>query len=530
MKSYINNNNVDLDITKMTKVGNDLIMDLSSPTKLLSGDVIFFQRSLRDPKTKVDTNHIQAIRIKEVNESKDKITVPFPYRKELHIKDIKFPDPDSSSETKRTRFKITYDEPIDIIQEDFFAYDDEEYHADSLYLSKVLTMESYDKFGDHYIIDSFYIYGEENFNKNDINFNNFLTTNEIYCDGFNTDVIVGSRVRFYGSEFIYTVNGTEYFKFDNETKIFFSESFMTIPIKINAEERNDLLKEQLLRNDLMESIKDECVPDYIDMEKKPFHPYFLKNGKYNPIKKIVINPHFRDRSLPGWNTQDNMYWAQGNERGEFSETEVNTADSMLSMTFELDDVLNKKKKITQSFFRLSIYDRNDPLGQMLLCYSTVFLNANLFFGEMIKNYETLFDPDANEKELKERYDKLIRCKTEIMDRNHTDNSSEGFYLYLFPDSDKSIERDIYMKVEFNHAGVGKTIPFIIPRRDNHGRPPLNFYDRWYNVDMQKYFGYLYFHMKMRYDPDRKIYMYVVPEEYVVDGDTLVLNVFEPKVN
>ena len=42
-------------------------------------------------------------------------------------------------------------------------------------------------------------------------------------------------------------------------------------------------------------------------------------------------------------------------------------------------------------------------------------------------------------------------------------SSEGFYLYMFKEySEKLTPKPIYMKIEFNHAGIGKTIPFIIP--------------------------------------------------------------------
>ena len=50
-----------------------------------------------------------------------------------------------------------------------------------------------------------------------------------------------------------------------------------------------------------------------------------------------------------------------------------------------------------------------------------------------------------------------------MNNKHvTDTSSEGFYLYIFREyAEKLHPKPIYMKIEFNHAGIGKQIPFLI---------------------------------------------------------------------
>ena len=54
----------------------------------------------------------------------------------------------------------------------------------------------------------------------------------------------------------------------------------------------------------------------------------------------------------------------------------------------------------------------------------------------------------------------------------SNRTSEGFYLYLFPDGlfdengDANTGRTIYMKAEFNHAGYGRTIPMMAPYHTN----------------------------------------------------------------
>ena len=48
------------------------------------------------------------------------------------------------------------------------------------------------------------------------------------------------------------------------------------------------------------------------------------------------------------------------------------------------------------------------------------------------------------------------------------NLVKGFYLYLFPEY---IGKTIYMKVEFNHAGYGRTIPLVYIQ---NGKLPISY--------------------------------------------------------
>ena len=102
-------------------------------------------------------------------------------------------------------------------------------------------------------------------------------------------------------------------------------------------------------------------------------------------------------------------------------------------------------------------------------------------------------------------------------------SSEGFNLYLFgDDAEKTDEgkpyRTIYMKVEFNHAGNGKTIPMIMWPKDASG----NFRD----VTNDTFLNDLYIPVQIGYINDE--FVYSLPTVDNEDGN-LRLILFEPKL-
>ena len=63
-------------------------------------------------------------------------------------------------------------------------------------------------------------------------------------------------------------------------------------------------------------------------------------------------------------------------------------------------------------------------------------------------------------------DKIEECRLSsqmvVTDKFISNNSSEGFYLYLWKDNVTESALDIYMRVEFNHAKYGRIIPFTMP--------------------------------------------------------------------
>ena len=56
-----------------------------------------------------------------------------------------------------------------------------------------------------------------------------------------------------------------------------------------------------------------------------------------------------------------------------------------------------------------------------------------------------------------------------MNKYESNDSSEGFYLYMFRDYATNMHPSkLFMKVEFNHAGLGKSLLFTLPTsKDGH---------------------------------------------------------------
>ena len=120
-------------------------------------------------------------------------------------------------------------------------------------------------------------------------------------------------------------------------------------------------------------------------------------------------------------------------------------------------------------------------------------------------------------------------------------SGEGFNLYLFredapielydSEDPENTSQDIYMKVEFNHAGVGRTVPLIYWAKDGDGTPE--------KLTIENYLKRLY--IKVRVAFTDKGYVYAFPDATKViddqvdtrkngilwENERLVFNLFEP---
>jgi len=287
-------------------------------------------------------------------------------------------------------------------------------------------------------------------------------------------------------------------------------------------------------------------------------------------------------------------------------TLMNTSDLIGLLYFTNDDVFYQRDKVAKSFLRFSYYDSPDPNTQSLLATSTVFMNEHALYKKYIdssRRNKNVFGivtdmPDENVKtkilygkainrisvdseyideyksskdKLKngytyenfssavspidesEKLDKLLtkdmmRLSSKIIIDNKyaTDTSSEGFYLYIFREYSENLHpKPIYMKVEFNHAGIGRTIPFIVPMHwagrtetDNemfpqraltlHGND-LKEMKKGYPLSFV--YAQTYIPLYAVYDFKNKEYAYVFDNRYVtIDKDNrLKLNLFELKV-
>ena len=258
-------------------------------------------------------------------------------------------------------------------------------------------------------------------------------------------------------------------------------------------------------------VEDSLVPEVVDMERVKYSPRnrVPKNGggfDYEIITAITMYPHFRkrrviendeDRKLNAASTSGNVYfdswdidsvsastiWWNGYNNSDvwFDSTAFSAwawtngnaykPDLLGHLNFTDNDVYYRKKKISKSFFRLSFYSSNDPIEQKLLYYSTVFLDGTSYYGKYMKQTEEDYESNngytGNSNTIGVFYEgdkeKMLEVKLHVTNEYNRDASAEGFNIYLFADDAPTgnTVRTIYMKVEFNHAGNGKTIPLII---------------------------------------------------------------------
>lgn len=322
-----------------------------------------------------------------------------------------------------------------------------------------------------------------------------------------------------------------------------------------------------------------------------------------------VNDGNNDISVSGttdnWFCTDFFPYSGMTSASTSADTLMNTSDLIGLLYFTNDDVFYQRDKIAKSFLRFSYYDSPDPNTQSLLATSTVFMNEytlykkyvdnsrrnkNIFaivtdepglvndipYGDVINRisvtteYLNKYDKSTKSK-LREGYTykdfsdvKILNDKKDtvvkmfatddirlssrfIIDNKYaTDTSAEGFYLYIFREYSENLHpKPIYMKIEFNHAGVGRTIPFIVPMHWNGGventnemTPERRLMLHGDDLDEMKkgyplsfVYAQTYIPLYAAYDFKNKEYAYVFDNRYVtIDKDNkLKLNLFELKV-
>lgn len=291
------------------------------------------------------------------------------------------------------------------------------------------------------------------------------------------------------------------------------------------------------------------------------------------------------------------------KRAESGDTLMQASDLMGLLYFTNDDIFYQRSKVAKSFARLSFYDSTDPQTQSLLATSCIFVDEHKLFKKFIDNskkYEREYcststpifeeingyiqEPKkdiASEKNIYKvskiavntEYLNWTSARTEyntyendgikanvgaedhrissrlVVDNKYTtDTSSEGFYIYIFREYAENLHpKPIYMKIEFNHAGIGKMIPFLIPMhwkekqgtKSNKMIPErsLTLKDENDEKELKEGFPLSYVYAQTYiplyavYDFDRKEYGYVFDSRYAVEDEngTLNLNLFEMKI-
>lgn len=284
---------------------------------------------------------------------------------------------------------------------------------------------------------------------------------------------------------------------------------------------------------------------------------------------------------------------------KYASTLMKNSDLLGLLYFTNDDVFYQRKKLSKSFLRFSFYDSTDSQSQNLLATSTVFVDEHGLYKRFIDNsrknvYEygyvkmpecntnssgySIVGTDVSEASIANKInvsteflskkndkntkytgstwsetviksvniteDRRLGSRFVIKNKYETDSSSEGFYIYMFKDySTKLHPRQIYMKIEFNHAGIGKTLDFNIPMEwKRKSSKSLELYPtRKYTLessDLSKLKSGITLEMKESqsyiplyavYDFENKEYSYVFDNRYVdIEDGVAHLNIFEPK--
>lgn len=355
---------------------------------------------------------------------------------------------------------------------------------------------------------------------------------------------------------IYDINGKIY-----DDRIFFKEcdnrvilsenvtstitsNFLRFNVQLSESHGTNLFQETILKSEYVDNVIDSAIPEINDYEKTIIKPYIQRGSdKYERATRLIFNLHFRDRMngevvSDNWTTDDSKFW-----NGDYKKN-MDKSDLLWYLGFDKDDVYYQKMKLQKSFLRLSFYDSDDPMNQNLLFYSTIFMDTGDLFGKYNKLKTSAIEGeldgyDSEKDVMTADVNGFPRLSSQfiVTDKFNNDKSSEGFYIYLFNKTlPKKVAETIYMKVEFNHAKYGKTIPFLYFTDTSNN--PSNSIKKSYlitenggkKIDMKSYFKDLYIEMRMQYDENTRSYMYYLPYNNSTDNSDIIFNLFEPKIN
>ena len=393
-----------------------------------------------------------------------------------------------------------------------------------------------------------------------------------------------------------------YFNLFSSLKLFCNVGYISIKLPIISKSGGDPIQSDIVNSKFFDKEREKVINPIIDMEKDIYYPKYINsdngvyngsytdfkyNGSYtdfNPISEIRVNLHFRTRNLDTWKIDESSNWfitdyypyqdiILSQDKKELKAL-MEASDLVGLLGFTNNDVYYQKSKIGKSFLRFSYYDSIDPQNQTLLATSTVFMDEHSLFKKYIDNsrknvniYKTISETSAttcidkitvesefvdekkksskattcDKKNIKIDENKRLGSRLIISNKYNTDTSSEGFYIYMFKEYSKNLHpRQIFMKVDFNHAGVGLSLPFIKPMSwekvgDNEELTPqeplgLDSEELKDGILLEQKYAQDYIPLYAVYDFKNKEYAYVFDKRYVTVEDGIAsLNLFELKI-
>ena len=401
-----------------------------------------------------------------------------------------------------------------------------------------------------------------------------------------------SRVRFYRDNFVFDTG---------MFGLYLDRPMATVKLPIIQKFATDLYQDDAIRENFTDVEAKKAINKIVEMEKDVYHPVIWasvndENHGYvkDEVYKIRFNLHFREHRGDDWLAEANTYWNGINSEnpdnlrfinGYFTTDKVGKeeyqSDLLTYLNFTDKDVRYQKNKLKKSFLRVMFFDSMNPTNQNMLAYYTIFMDSGSYFSKYARYIETEgyriigksgtftgIKVDREPTKTSKRKDidsntdmddvESVRLSSQFVveDKYMSDASSEGFYLYLWKDNFLgTVPQDIYMKVEFNHAGYGRTIPFMMPFWDNKkwsSKKGIKTFEEiladWKNESgtdgpygIQQYLKYSYIHFKYKYDklskPKRHVY-YLDDEFYGTDvknggvhfeDNAITINLYEAKI-
>ena len=165
----------------------------------------------------------------------------------------------------------------------------------------------------------------------------------------------------------------------------------------------------------------------------------------------------------------------------------------------------------------------------MLTYNTSFFDSGELYGKFMNNRVDVKDFGVNNNEAPDSTNSnRLDSRITVVDKNNIDKSSEGFYIYLFNNevTEKNPTKDIYMKVEFNHAKYGLTVPV--------GKPYIDFMTKQIRLmPFSEFFNSMFIKIKLKYIAEEKRFVYIVSEDGIstqIDEQNrrIIFNLFEVK--
>ena len=421
---------------------------------------------------------------------------------------------------------------------------------------------------------------------------------DVNDDSLNEKYIEGdlSGIEIYRDNFLFGEKTNYTFSFERPVVN------INVPI-VNTFETN-LIQMELLNEYFVEAEKKKAINRITDIEKDVYYPCIPNNNGFGDVYTIKFNLHFREHRGDDWLVENESFWncvkQSFDENDEPIESSAEIIDTPPKMTtdnrsdllsflgFTNEDVHYQKNKLKKSFLRLMYFDSTNPANQNMIGYSTIFFDTGDMFAKYIKYNEeknyvavnmnknrygvyNISEGKTGIRVNRESFNEKTRLSSQfvVKSKNTSKASSEGFYLYIWKDNSTPLPQDLYMKVEFNHAGYGRTIPFMMPYWDSKKwnieeeksriktfdeilndwndikKEQLDQYGRvqWVNntdghYGIRQYTKFSYIHLKYKYDKetDKHIY-YFDPDTYGNinyptgdDGNKYIeINLYEAKV-